>query len=149
MAPDSPGPADLSFTQFIAILLGCWGDFFRKVEPECRGIVLDLQLNELAPLLLPGAELALVVLRIYAGPEGARIRASNRAAPGHTSSLTFTVLVPDLSELSPARLQQLSVRHSTGSTMCESNRQRPEGRRLLLPHHLQLIQTLPGASGAA
>lgn len=47
---------------------------FRKTPTQCLYIALVKPDDPLAPLLLPGAELALAALRIYAGPKGAHIR---------------------------------------------------------------------------
>lgn len=65
--PSSPGPTTLAFTHYVSFLMAVWSDLIRTVPNKC----LDLQDGDpLAPLLLPGAQLAADALRIYAGPGG-------------------------------------------------------------------------------
>jgi hypothetical protein len=105
MARDSPAPTDFTFTQYLSLLMTVWNDLFRTTSSDCLHLK---DSDPLAPLLLPGAMLAAPALRIYAGSDGARIRAVNAYANGHDATVLTSILLPeDPSQRTPARMQQL------------------------------------------
>jgi hypothetical protein len=106
LAPNSPAPIDATCTQYISFLLMAFSSLLRYIPNGC------MQLEDgdpLAPLLVPAAHLAADALRIYAGPDGARIMASNTYLPGYEDCARnlASALVPERS-MTPALMQKLT-----------------------------------------
>jgi hypothetical protein len=120
VAPNSPAPTDQSCTQYISFLLLVFSTLLRHTPNDC----MHLQDGDLlAPLLLPAAQLAADVLRIYAGPDGARILASNTYLPGYGDArLVANIAVAKTVNVTPALVQHIGqqMAQEAGRIACSS-----------------------------
>lgn len=120
VAPNSPAPMDQSCTLYISFLLMAFSTLLRHTPNDC----MHLQDGDLlAPLLLPAAQLAADVLRICAGPDGARILASNTYLPGYGDArLVANIAVAKTVNVTPALVQHIGqqMAQEAGKIVCSS-----------------------------
>jgi hypothetical protein len=107
----------MSCTQYISFLLLTFSSLLRNAPNS--GCMRLQDGDPLAPLLLPAAQLAADALRIYAGPDGALIRASNTYLRGHEASFLATFSTAN-HRMTPALMQQAmqQLTQQAGSIAC-------------------------------